>query len=392
MRNAFLRNMKKSIIFVKKTRAMNPFSYGNIVKGKHFYDRKDECERIVQTLSGGNNLVLYAPRRFGKTSLVFKAMEQLDKMGFTCIYFDFMPVFSEESFVRLYTKAISEKQRNLERFTQQFTSAVKKIRPVLSFDHLGNPEISIDFANGTIDETVISQVLDLPEELAEKNKRILIFFDEFQEIERFDKINFEGLLRSKIQQQNNINYLFFGSKTHLIKQMFNSKKRAFYNAASQMSIGRLPIPDTIDFLKKNFAQSGMDIDMETANYLIDTAGNIPHYIQLLAAECWQYLVATQTEITREVIDICASHILVLKYDYYMEVYEHLSQSQRQLLKALTVSGKNIFSINYIKEHRLPAPSTLQRAVKGLINNGVIEKVKTEYFIADPFFYRFVSEN
>ena len=58
---------------------MNPFSYGTIVKSDNFYDRKEECARITNTLSGGNNVVLYAPRRFGKTSLVFKAMEQLEK-------------------------------------------------------------------------------------------------------------------------------------------------------------------------------------------------------------------------------------------------------------------------------------------------------------------------
>ena len=61
---------------------MNPFSYGTIVKGGSFYDRTEECARIVNTLSGGNNVVLYAPRRFGKTSLVFRAIEQLEKKGF----------------------------------------------------------------------------------------------------------------------------------------------------------------------------------------------------------------------------------------------------------------------------------------------------------------------
>ena len=80
---------------------MNPFSYGTIVKGDHFYDRKEECDRIVSTLSNGNNLVLFAPRRYGKTSLVFRAIEELEKKGITCIYFDFLPVYSLETFVNL---------------------------------------------------------------------------------------------------------------------------------------------------------------------------------------------------------------------------------------------------------------------------------------------------
>ena len=64
---------------------MNPFSYGTVVKGPFFYARKEECRRIVSTLSGGNNLVLFAPRRYGKTSLVFRAIEELEKGGFVCI-------------------------------------------------------------------------------------------------------------------------------------------------------------------------------------------------------------------------------------------------------------------------------------------------------------------
>ena len=95
---------------------MNPFKYGIVVHGEDFYDRKEECSRIVETLLGGNNIVLYAPRQFGKTPLVFKVMEQLKKKNITCVYFDFMTVYSPESFVKLYAKALSEKQTNLDKF------------------------------------------------------------------------------------------------------------------------------------------------------------------------------------------------------------------------------------------------------------------------------------
>lgn len=152
---------------------MNPFIYGTV----NFYNRKEECKRIVDTLGGGNNLILYAPRRFGKTSLVLNAIEQLEKQGFICIYFDFMPVFSPESFVRLYTKSLSYQQSNLQKFAKVLMATVKNIRPVLGLSQEGKFEFSIDFTDNKVDETVISQLLDLPEAIAGKNKRILIFFD-----------------------------------------------------------------------------------------------------------------------------------------------------------------------------------------------------------------------
>ena len=370
---------------------MNPFSYGTIVKANDFYDRKAETERLVGLLSGGNSAVLYAPRRFGKTSLVFRVIEQLEKSGFICVYFDFMPVFSPESFVRLYTKALSEKQSNFNRFAQVFTSIIKSIRPILSFGREGSPDFSIDFANAKVDETLISQLLDMPEYLAGNNRRVIVFFDEFQEIEKLKNINFEALLRSKVQQQQKTNYLFFGSKTHLLKEMFHDRNKAFYNATSQMTIGVMPRNDTIAFLQTKFASSSISIHEDTANYLIDTAADIPHYIQLMASEIWQEAVNNHSIITIGMVDASAKRILVHKSDYYMELFDRQSQSRKQLLKALTVGGKNIFSGEYIKRHRLPAVATLQRAVKELINNGIVEKTKDEYFIADPFFKLFVSQ-
>jgi AAA+ ATPase superfamily predicted ATPase len=370
---------------------MNPFSYGTIVKANNFYDRKEETKRLVDTLSGGNNVVLYAPRRFGKTSLVFRVIEQLEKQGFICIYFDFMPVFSPESFVRLYTKALSEKQSNLNRFAQVFTSIIKSIRPVLTFGQDGMPEFSIDFTNAKVDETLISQLLDIPELLAGKDKRVIVFFDEFQEAEKLKNINFEALLRSKIQQQQKTNYLFFGSKTHLLKEMFNDKKKAFYNSASQMTIGALPQKDTIEFLQTKFALSNILIDENVSKYLITVAADIPHYIQLLASEVWQSAVNSQEFITKEMIDESAKKVLIYKSDYYMELFDRQSQSRKQLLKALTMDGKSIFSAEYIKKNRLPAASTLQRAVKDMINDGIVEKSGDEFFITDPFFKLFVAK-
>jgi len=370
---------------------MNPFSYGTIVNGGSFYDRRQECTRIVNTLSGGNNIVLYAPRRFGKTSLVFKAIEQLEEAGFVCVYFDFMPVFSPESFVRLYTKALSVKQSNLNRFAQLLSSIVKTIRPMINFGQDGMPEVSIDFANAKVDETVISQLLDLPEMMAGKNRRMIVFFDEFQEIKKLKSINFEALLRSKVQQQKKTNYLFFGSKTHLLKEMFNDKRRAFYNSAMQMSIGPLPQQDTIEFLHTKFALSNIGMEEESAKYLISVAAEIPHYIQFLASEIWQSLVNSQTVITKAIIDESAQKIVALKSDYYMELFDRRSQNQKQLLKALTYERKNVFSADYINKYRLSTVSTVQRSVKELINVGIIERRGEEYFITDPFFGMFVGQ-
>ncbi|MDR1996865.1 MAG: ATP-binding protein, partial [Candidatus Margulisbacteria bacterium] len=265
---------------------MNPFTYGKVVSGGSFFDRRTETLRIVNTLRSGNNLVLYAPRRFGKTSLVFRVMERLAKENFVCIYFDFMPVYSPESFVRLFTKAVAEKQSGGAKFLQRFSAMLKNIRPVLTVNDSGQQEFSIDFTAAALDETTILNLLDLPETLAGKNKRVAVFFDEFQEVEKLRSINFEKLLRSKIQLQSKTNYLFLGSKTHLLKEMFNNKKRAFYNSAQQMTLSALPEKDTIEYLQKKMAAHKISLADAEARYLIASAGQVPHYVQMLASEVW----------------------------------------------------------------------------------------------------------
>jgi AAA+ ATPase superfamily predicted ATPase len=368
---------------------MNPFVYGTVVHGEDFFDRKEERVHIIKTLAGGNNMVLYAPRRFGKTSLVFQVMEALEKQNYMCVYFDFMPVYSPESFVRLYAYTLSKKQSNLNKFVQTFASAIKNIRPTLGFSSDGEAEFSIDFANAAVDEMVVAQLLDVPEKMCGSNKRMIIFFDEFQECEKLSTLNFEQLLRSKIQHQKRVNYLFLGSKTHLMNDLFNNKNRAFYNSASQMTLGALPQDDTIAYLQKKFSAHEMCIDNDTARTLISAAGDIPHYIQLLASEVWQYMVGTEKKVTEHIIAECAKRVLMLKSDYYMEVFDRQSQSKKQLLQALTVDGKNIFSACYINAHRLSSIATIQRAAKELLADGIIEKQQDEYFIADPFFKLFV---
>lgn len=371
---------------------MNPFSYGTVVRGDFFYDRKEEGERIVSTLSNGNNMVLFAPRRYGKTSLVFRVVEQLDALGYTCIYFDFLPVYSLETFVSLYITAIEKKQNNLQRLVQIITSVVKSIRPKLTFDSGGNPEFGIDLTESTVSIQTLSEVLDLPEKLAQAGKKTIVIFDEFQEITKLNKYGFESLLRSKIQQQQQVNYLFLGSRTHLLSDMFNNKNRAFYNSASHMQLGTLPHNDTITYLQAKFSLSGIKIELPEARYLIEQSGDIPYYIQLLAAEIWQYMITSHTMVTTEIIDDCSKQIVELKQDYYYELFDRQSVMQKQLLIALVHSGDNIFSSTFTKRFRLSTSSTTQKSVLVLMDSGIIDKTDSAYFISDPFFKRFLQNH
>jgi len=379
---------------------MNPFSYGTIVRGPHFFDRKEELSRIVQTLEGGNNLVLYAPRRYGKSSLVMKAAEELERLGYCCIYFDFMPIYSRESFITAYSKAVLDigwkgkntLKRNWNKSLQTIADLIKGIRPSLSFDADGKPEVSLHVTETNISDETIDSVIDLPEKLTGSDKKTIMILDEFQDVRKLNGESFESIMRSRIQHHQRVNYLFLGSQTHVIKDMFSSQNRPFYHAASIMSIGELPKQETIEYLKNGFSDSGIDIDDEAAGQIIRKSGGIPYYIQFLASELWQQAVNsgnTDNPVDAESIEQCAENILDLKNDFYYELFDRQSMYQKKVLKALAHSGEQVFSADYARTHRLSAPSTTQKAITKLVNSGIIEKQGAEYTFTDPFFKWFV---
>lgn len=367
---------------------MNPFNYISIAEGDNFYERKDETKRIVDTLQGGNNLVLFAPRRYGKTSLVFRAMQQLEQQGIACVYLDLMPMYSLDSFAELYLQALYRKQTGFERFVQM-VSALKNIRPKMTFDDLGKPEFGIEFAETKVSAATVADILDLPEKMAQEGRRIVVVMDEFQEILKLSNFGLEALMRSKIQLQHHANYLFLGSKTHIIQDMFMDKNKPFYNSAITLQISTLPEQETIDFITSRFASSDIHISEDLCRYIISCVENIPYYIQLLCAEIWQYMVPDFQEVNKDIIDECFMRVVELKSDYYYERTDRLSALQKRLLIALTQSGDNIYSGEYIQRHRLVGASSLQKAVAVLLDEGIIDRNGATYTFCDPFYKQYI---
>ena len=109
----------------------------------------------------------------------------------------------------------------------------------------------------------------------------------------------------------------------------------------------------------------------------------------MAAEIWQDMISTDQQLNKSMVASCAERIVDLKRDYYTELYDRQSSYQKKLLYALIINGENVFSADYAKQFRLSAVSTTQKALSGLVESGVIEKVEGVYFPGDPFFKRFL---
>ena len=212
----------------------NPFKFGKEVTGYQFYDREAITKELHRKLvDGSSNVVLFAPRRYGKTSLVVRVLEELSvKDGIKGMCFDMTRVTSLARFCETYVNAVYAMVGGRRELMHLLTEFLASFRPELSVSVGGVVRIRLDLAAG-LTETSVAEALDLPERLSREMGDIplVVAFDEFQEVAGLSKeFALEKIFRSCIQAHRNVRYVFLGSKTHLMKRMFADATRPFYNS------------------------------------------------------------------------------------------------------------------------------------------------------------------
>lgn len=205
-RNEKYRNMK------------NPFKFGTVVDGAFFTDREKELQSIGQLLESENHLVLISPRRFGKTSLVCKALQYIDR---PVIMVNLQSVTTVAELAALLLKRVF-KIYPFEKIKHAMTHF--RFIPTFSVNPMTDG-VDVAFQPGSDNNVVLEDVLMLIEKLGEKNKFVVVL-DEFQEIVDLEK-GLDKYLRSVMQLQHNVNYIFLGSQESMMTEIFEKKSRLF---------------------------------------------------------------------------------------------------------------------------------------------------------------------
>ncbi|MBU0560648.1 MAG: AAA-like domain-containing protein [Bacteroidetes bacterium] len=369
---------------------MNPFSYGSVVSGSYFFNRVEEIAQIKTDLINGNNLILYAPRKYGKTSLVNKVLTELDSENYNTIYLDFFNVIDRNKFIELYAKKLLNKRKlSIEELFKVFNKFVKSLSPLVKIDSFGNPTFEISVIDKQLDSS-FEEIVNLPEKWGSDKNRWIIVFDEFQEINKLSGDNFEKELRSLIQFHKNVTYLFFGSKTHMLLNMFRDKARAFYNIGKFIKLNKISEEDNSKFIRSRFQQFEINISDEQIGYILEATERIPFYVQFLCSELWQNVISVKNSIETNDIDMAVEGILSSQSDFYLELYDKLSQYQKKVLLAIVESGMEVYSKHYADKFGLSTSSSTQRAVNKMHDEGIIEKENNCIIFSDPFFKKYIA--
>ncbi len=356
----------------------NPFKFGSIVDGPYFTDREDEMERIASYLKGENHLILISPRRYGKTSLIRKIVNESKR---NYVFLDIQIVLSVEDFASQLLKRV---YRIFP--VQKLKSYIKSFRliPVVNINPVtGEPSIS--FKPGSRELTPLEDVLNLIEKLGTDNKKIIVVLDEFQDIFRIDK-TIDRFLRSVMQNQKHINYIFMGSSESMIREIFEKKSSSFYRFGTLMTLGKISKDKFTVFLKEKFADI-TDKSKELSQEILDITDSHPYYTQQLASTVWELLV--RSGFSSGIAETAANEIVKSHDNDYERLWHNFNRTDMMVLNGMSSGNISPLSDEFSRLFGTGASSTVFSTLQRLTHKGIILKEGSIYSIDDPFFKRWV---
>jgi hypothetical protein len=243
-------------------------------------------------------------------------------------------------------------------------------------------EIATAAAERDVDR-ILKDLLALPGKIAEeRQKRVIVVIDEFQEVVGLDK-HLPAVMRSVFQQQGDVCHVFLGSKRHIMTDVFTNSNQPLYRMAKVLPLGPIERSVFADFLLKRFASTAMEVSDGAVEHILDITGCHPHDTQQLAYFAWSHGYLHRQRVTSDVVDLAFSRVLQVEDDRYTNLWEDLPRGQRLVLKALAAEGdRGIYSEEYRLQHGLGAPTTVQAAIAALRKKDLVEPTGDGYRITD----------
>ncbi len=367
----------------------NPFEYGGVVGADAFCNRSDELKFLTRAIENVQTVFMYSERRMGKSSLVKQVLSNLDKHLFVPAYVDLWSTDSAESFALSFARGLTEASTHtVEKMLLFAKERFPYLVPTAGLDDSGRPKISFTLSARDVSKPNLAQVLEAPQRLAERTqKTVVMVLDEFQQILEYENDLVERQLRSSIQHQRNVAYIFLGSRKHLIQKMVIDKTRPFYRSGPHFPLGPIGTEHWEPFIKARFERFGKLISQPQINWICQLSEGHPFYTQHLCHALWE--LAEPGHPMSEDLLRAALELLLKQEDYaYSVLWQSLGLNQRRMLQGLAWEGSGAtepFSSAFVHTYGLRTASNVQRAIESLLPKDVIDQEGGRYFILDRFF-------
>ncbi len=360
----------------------NPFVVTGIVDNPSFCNRRKEQAELKAHIRNAQNVLLFSHRRYGKTSLILKVFKALRNI--TPVYVDLYGTTSIEGFIKSLIKGASVIEPKSSRFIKIVRETISGISISFGFDPISQtPNIGASFERqpAAVDIEAAFQLV----KRAARRKKIVIAFDEFQEVAGYGSPNFEKELRKILQHHDHIAYIFAGSQRHMLTQMFNDAKRAFYQMAISMPLDRIATEDYIDWIGDLYLQAGKAIDETAIRDIVARCENHPKYVQEFFYTLWP-----SKKIDTDQINAVENAIIEKRSVEFMNVWDSLSLNQKKALKLIAATGgQQIFAAESLARYQLNTASQVVAAMKVLEQRELAAK-NGVYRVCDPVFRKWVQ--
>ena len=368
----------------------NPFAYSNYVTGESFCNRKKELAELLKYIKGSQNVLLYSHRRYGKSSLIRQVFNEIKekKLNILMMHVELYGTISEKDFITRTFQGLNQLESNLEKILKSVSNALKNIKLNLSIDPAtGSTAVSPSF-EAVNEKVILEELMNIISKYSQKRK-LVIAFDEFQEVANYTEDDFEKRLRSFIQQHSNICYIFSGSQQHLISEMFNSNKRAFYKMAESFPLGKIDTKDYIPWVQNFFSKKKVQLPAELIEEIVSRFENHPMYIQQFLFHLWEE--PEKEGFSLEIIKEIENAIIDKRSLEHTVLWETLSINQKKTLKLILLNdGVSLFNADSLKSVNLKSGSLVTKALSSLMNKEIIVK-NGNYLIQDIIFRKWLEK-
>lgn len=360
-----------------------PFTFGVATSGDNFTDREKETERLLLNFRHGVNTVLISPRRWGKTSLVGKVcrLAQSDKLK--VVYLDIFSCRSDRDFYDAFAGAVlKQTSSKWNEWLENAKLFLSRISPKISVGTDPMTDFSISFEMNPKSNDV-DEILQLPEKIAQKKGcNVVICIDEFQQIAEFkDSKTFQKRLRSVWQLQKSVSYCLFGSKKHLMNELFEKKSFPFYKFGDAIYLSKIGTRDWVDYICGRFEATGKRISKELAERICRQVDNHSSYVQQLAWLVWIHADRTATE---QDFEAACRDIIDQNTPLFEKQTESLTTYQMNFLRAVIDGVHSEFTVQeVIRKYRLGSSANVSIVKRALVKKEIIEIEKRRVVIPDP---------
>lgn len=369
-----------------------PFIFGSAVGNTNFIGREQECERLRMNFTHGVNTILMSPRRWGKTSIVKRMMNEVQSSDLIVIYMDAFSCRDEYDFCNKFaTEVLRGTENRFEEWKNLAGEFITRLMPKVSYtlDGINDWSISLGISPRTHKP---EEVYQLPELIAQKrNCHILVCIDEFQQVGEFpNSMSVQKRMRSVWQHQQNVSYCLFGSKKHMMEKLFLKRSYPFYKFGDIVPIYPIEVETWIPYIQQGFASEGKSIDAGFAKHICERMHHHPSYIQQYA---WLTLLRTKKAATEESLQLAFSDLLEENSSLFTTLTEHLTTYQSNFLRAISAGVHEGFSTTANREeYNLGSYSNIARIKKALEDLELIDITPDGIFFSDPVLVYWFKQN